>query len=113
LVNGRAVWTIHSLKNELLSFEFETRIQSNSVVYLKSPVFTLSPESKFPPFTLLSSTDSLTPKTVRADDSEGIKILFQSEKIPTTVDVDISEYVTNKKLLSLRSVPVVQKTVII
>jgi hypothetical protein len=33
LVNGRAVWTIHSLKNELLSFEFETRIQSNSVVY--------------------------------------------------------------------------------
>jgi hypothetical protein len=110
LRNGKAVWTIRSLKNESLSFEFETRVQSGDVVYVKSPLFTLSPESKFPSFTLLASSRSLTPKTVRADDSEGIRILFQSDNAPSSVDVDITDYVTNKNILSLRSVPVTQKT---
>lgn len=110
LSNGKALWTIRSLTDEPLSFEFETRVQSGNTVYVKSPVFTLSPESKFPSFTLLSSANSLTPKTVRADDSEGIRILFQSENAPKTVDIDIAEYVTNKSVLSLRSVPVSQKT---
>ncbi len=110
LRDGKAVWTIRSLKNEALSFEFETRVQSGTTVYIKSPVFTLSPESKFPLFTLLSSTGSLTPKTVRADDLNGIQILFQSDNVPTNVDIDIVEYVTSKNVLSLRSVPITQKT---
>jgi|GEM_PF-2875254 len=89
-----------------MSFEFETRVQSRSTVYVKSAPFTLSPESRFPAFTLLSSSGALTPKTVRADD-DGIKMLFQSENSPTKVDIDFVDYITNKNILSLRSVSVI------
>ena len=110
LRNGRVVWTIRSLTDTRMSFEFETRIQSKGSVYVKSAAFTLSPESKFPQFTLLSSDGALTPKTIRADDVQGVSMLFQSENVPTTVDVEITDFVTNKNVLSLRSVPVIQKT---
>jgi len=110
LTNGKALWTIQSLTSTRMSFEFETRVQSDTMVYVRSWVFTLSPESWFPSFTLLSSPGALTPKTVRADDANGINILFQSDNAPEKVDIDIIDYVTNKNILSLRSVPVTQKT---
>jgi len=92
-----------------MAFEFVTRIKSGTTTYVTSSVLQLSPESKFPSFTLLSSNNTLTPSTVRADDTQGITILFQSGTIPTRVDVDIREYITNKNILSLSDVPVTDK----
>lgn len=109
LRNGKAVWKIQSLTNTRMLFEFETRIYSPTNIFVKSSPFTLSPESKFPLFTVLSSSGVLTPKTVRADDPRGITLLFSSDNAPNSVDVDIADYVTGKKILSLRSVPVVDK----
>ncbi|MEI6711931.1 MAG: hypothetical protein WCK88_07330 [bacterium] len=109
LRNGRAVWTIRSLTSTRMSFELETRIQSDSHVYIRSSTVTLSPESQFPQFTLVSSDGSLTPQTVRADDTKGINILFQSENAPSSVDVEVTDYISNKNVLSLHAVPVVQK----
>lgn len=77
LRNGHAVWTIRSLTRSRMSAELETRVQAGSHVYVKSSPFTLSPESQFPKFTLVSSEGSLTPSTVRADDMQGVNMLFQ------------------------------------
>ncbi len=109
LSNGRAVWMIRSLTDSRISYELQTRIQTGEKVYVKSDILTLLPESKFPKFILTSSTGSQTPKTVRADDLEGINILFQTEEAPSKVDVEITDFVTNKRILSLNAVPVTQK----
>ncbi len=76
LKNGKAIWTIHSLSENRLSFEFETRIQSQDSVVIRSSMFTLSPESKFPSFTLLSSKNTLISRTIHADDENGIIVQF-------------------------------------
>lgn len=109
LKNGKAIWTIHSLTDARISFEFETRIQSGNTITIQSSIFTLSPESKFPQFTLLSSKNTLTPRTIHADDENGIVIQFSGENLPQSINIDIANYVTNKKILSLQSVPVVDQ----
>ncbi len=110
LRGGQATWQIRSLTSTRMSVEFETRIESSGVIYVRSGKTTLSPESSFPKFTLLSSDGALTPKTVRADDTQGVTILFQSENTPPTVDVEITEYTTNKIVLPRSSFIINQKT---
>lgn len=108
--NGQAKWKIRSLTNARMSVEIETRIKSGDKIYVQSWKTTLSPESLFPQFTLLSSEWSLTPNTVRADDKNGVNLLFQSDDVPLTVDVEIVEYITNRVILPRSSFPVSQKT---
>lgn len=110
LTDGRASWTVRSLTSARISFEVETRIQSGGTVYIQSETIALVPESRFPAFTVLSSDGSLTPKTINADDEKGINILFTSENAPTTVDVEISNYLTGVSILKLNAVPVQNNT---
>lgn len=110
LTDGRGTWTVRSLTSSRIAFEIQTRIQSGNTVYIQSEEITLVPESRFPAFTVLSSDGSLTPKTINADDTKGINILFTSENAPTTVDVEITDYLTDASLLKLNSVPVQNKT---
>ena len=109
LTDGRASWTVRSLTSARISFEVETRIQSGSTIYIQSEKITLVPESHFPAFTLLSSDGSLTPKTINADDPNGINVLFTSENAPTSVDIEITNYLTDASILKLNSVPVQNK----
>lgn len=109
LTDGRATWTVRSLASARISFEIETRVQSEGTIYIQSQKITLVPESHFPTFTVISSDGSLTPKTVNADDEKGINVLFTSEDVPTTVDVEITDYVTDTSVLKLDSVPVHNK----
>jgi len=106
LTDGKASWTVRSLTSFRISFEIETRIQSGGTVYIRSEAITLVPESHFPAFTVLSSDGSLTPKTVNADDAKGINVLFTSENVPSTVDVEITKYLTDARILKLNSIPV-------
>ncbi len=109
LTDGRAAWTVRSLTSARISFEIQTRIESGNTIYIQSEKTTLIPESHFPAFTVISSDGSLTPKTVNADDTKGINILFTGDDAPATVDVEITDYLTDASILKLDSVPVLNK----
>jgi hypothetical protein len=111
LTDGRATWTVRSLTSARISFEITTRIQSGGTVYMQSENITLVPESHFPAFTVISSDGSLTPNTINADDVQGINILFTSDTVPTTVDIEIADYLTDQNILKLNAVPVHNKNI--
>lgn len=109
LKDGKATWTVRSTSPRPLSIEFETRIQTWKNVLVRSVPFTLVPVSKFPPFTLLSSKESMAPRTIRADDATWLQIQFSGDTTPAKVDIEIRDAITGNSVFSSSSVPVVNQ----
>lgn len=107
LKDGHVSWTFQAKNNHRARVYIESRIYSRDQIFLRSERSIILIGPKTIPLTVVSSSGEASGQTIRAGDTNGIQLLLgQTEPALSTVNIEIFDYVTSKKYVTLPNVSV-------